>query len=437
MPAPSRPPANGRLRRWSTAILVAGILAGCVHPVLPATDAHESKDDTLRLERVVMLMRHGIRPPTKLPPIEERFTRQPWPDWEVPAGHLTARGFDGAILMGRWSRRAFFARGLLPATGCPEPGAVSVRANTDQRTRETARGFLQGFAYLCDIDVAHSAGHRDDPMFQSIDLGLVAHDRDAARAAVLQRLDGRLGNATRPVADALARLDAILDCCQGPACAPPGTPASCRLSDMPTAWAETAPSKRIKFTGPLDAGGTAAHTLLLEYVEGKPPRQVGWGRATEADIERLSGIHAREFDLLHRTPYIATRGATPILEHVLAAFSGDTGAKVSLLVGHDTNVANVGGALDLHWHVPGYAPDDAAVGGAIGFELLRSHAGQRFVRAFYQAQGTRQLRGLQALGAGNPPYFVHMPQPLCGLPEDRSLCRYEDFVAALRTRIVR
>ena len=112
---------------------------------------------------------------------------------------------------------------------------------------------------------------------------------------LLQRLDGRLGNATRPVADALARLDAILDCCQGPACAPPGTPASCRLSDMPTAWAETAPSKRIKFTGPLDAGGTAAHTLLLEYVEGKPPRQVGWGRATEADIERLSGIHAREF----------------------------------------------------------------------------------------------------------------------------------------------
>lgn len=419
----------------------AWLAASCAHvgesPAALATAEKASAGDTLVLERVVMLMRHGVRPPTKSPPIAEGLAREAWPRWEVPPGYLTSHGFEGAVLVGRWNREAFAARGLVPAEACPAPGSIAVRANTDQRTRETARAFLLGFAPACGIDVAHSPGHRDDPIFQSIDLGLVEHDREAARAAVLARLDGDLGNATTSLAAAFARLDAILDCCTPPACAAAGLPADCTLSAWPTTWADTAPGKRVKFDGPLDAGGTAAHTLLLEYVEDKPMADVGWGRATEADIELLSKIHAVEFDLLYRTPYIANRGATPILERVLATFADDRGPKLDLLLGHDTNAANVGGALGLHWHVPGYAPDDAAVGGAIGFELLRDAAGERFVRVSYQAQGTRQLRELQALDAGHPPYVTYMAQPSCGLPTDATTCRYEDFVAALRARIVR
>lgn len=423
--------------RVAAILSLAWLATACTHHDArpPSSAAHSG--EALRLERVVMLMRHGVRPPTKMPPIAEGLARDPWVAWDVPPGHLTAHGFEGAVLVGRWQRQSFAARGLVPHSGCPAEGSIAVRANTDQRTRETARGFLLGFASGCDIEVAHSPGHRDDPIFQSIDLGLVEHDADAARAAVMARVDGDLGNATRPLAEAFARLDAILGCCTPPGCAQTGQPAGCTLSTTPTTWADTAPGKRVKFAGPLDAGGTAAHTLLLEYVEGKPMTEVGWGRATEADIEQLSRIHAAEFDLLYRTPYIAHRGATPIVERVLARFSDDDAPAFDLLVGHDTNAANVAGALGLHWHVPGYAPDDAAVGGAIGFELLSDANGERFVRVSYQAQGTRQLRELQPLDAGHPPYLVYMPQPLCAIPEDPTRCRYEDFLATLRGIIVR
>lgn len=434
-----RPPGCSPTRplRCFAVATIAWLAASCAHHPSPGRTPATPAADPLRLDRVVMLMRHGVRPPTKMPPVYEGLSREPWSAWDVPPGHLTLHGFEGAILMGRWTRRSFAARGLVPASGCPDRNALAVRANTDQRTRETARGFLQGFAYLCGIEATHSTGHRDDPIFQSIDLGLVAHDRESARAAVMARVDGDLGNATRPLADAFARLDAILDCCAPPACTRAGLPEDCRLSTWPTGWADTAPGKRVKFTGPLDIGGIAAHTLLLEYVEGKPMSQVGWGRATAADIELLSSIHAAEFDLLYRTPYIAHRGATPILERILATFADDDAPGLDLLVGHDTNISNVGGALGLHWHVPGYAPDDAAVGGALGFELLRDRAGQRFVRVSYQAQGTRQLRELQPLDEGNPPYTAYLPQPSCALPEDPTLCRYDDFVHALQSRIVR
>lgn len=428
----TRPPA-----RLAGILAIAWLLASCAHHAAPSHAAPTAGNAPLLLERVVLLMRHGVRPPTKMPPISEGLSRQPWSAWEVPPGHLTSHGFEGMSLLGRWSRQSLAGRGLVPTEGCPRQGSITVRANTDQRTRESARGFLLGFASDCAIEIEHSTGHRDDPIFQSIDLGLVEHDRDAAHAAVMARLDGDLGNAMAPVADALARLDTILDCCSPPACTKAGLPAGCTLSSWPMAWADTAPGKRVKFDGPLDAGGIAAHTLLLEYVEGKPMDQVGWGRATQADIELLSQIHAAEFDLLYRTPYIANRGATPILEHVLQTFGNDAGPRLDILVGHDTNAANVGGALGLHWHVPGYAPDDAAVGGAIGFELLRDDTGDRFVRVFYQAQGTQQLRELQVLDAGNPPYVAYLPQPLCALPNDATLCRHDDFAAALRSRIVR
>ncbi|HRP72764.1 MAG TPA: hypothetical protein PK743_09045 [Luteimonas sp.] len=419
-------------------VLALALATAYAHQQAPQPiDGVDTERSSLTLERVVLLMRHGVRPPTRLPPIAEGLSREPWSTWDVPAGHLTAHGFQGTVLVGRWHRQALAARGLVPPTACPGEGSIAVRANTDQRTRESARGFLEGFAPQCHVEVQHSSGHRDDPIFQSIDLDLVEHDRDAARAAVMARVDGQLDNAMAPLAQAFARLDAILGCCTPPACIAAGLAADCTLSTWPNGWADTAVGKRVKFKGPLDAGGIAAHTLLLEYVEGKPMDQVGWGCATEDDIELLSRIHAAEFDLLYRTPYIAHRGATLILAHVLANFGNHAAPRLDILVGHDTNAANVGGALDLHWHVPGYAPDDAAVGGVMGFELLRDKDGERFVRVSYLAQGTRQLRQLQPLDDANPPYVTYMAQPLCGLPTDPTRCRLADFEAALQARIIR
>ncbi|HRO25897.1 MAG TPA: histidine-type phosphatase, partial [Luteimonas sp.] len=170
-------------------VLALALATAYAHQQAPQPiDGVDTERSSLTLERVVLLMRHGVRPPTRLPPIAEGLSREPWSTWDVPAGHLTAHGFQGTVLVGRWHRQALAARGLVPPTACPGEGSIAVRANTDQRTRESARGFLEGFAPQCHVEVQHSSGHRDDPIFQSIDLDLVEHDRDAARAAVMARL---------------------------------------------------------------------------------------------------------------------------------------------------------------------------------------------------------------------------------------------------------
>ena len=397
--------------------LLAFVLAAGFVLTAPATASPAPVADALTPLKVVMLMRHGVRPPTRAVVIPEGYAREPWSAWDTSPGLLTAHGYQGEVKLGVYDRMRFADEGLLPAEGCPAPGAVRMWADTDQRTRETGRAWLEGFAPGCDIAVGHSNGQRDDPLFANIDLGLTTQDRATARAAVEARAGGDLDGTMPAVADAFERLDAILDCCSAIVCAEADLPAGCDLGDIPHRWEATDPRKRVDFEGPLAIGGTAGQSIMLQFMEGRPMAEVGWGRATEADILALSRIHAAEFDLLARTPYIAERAATPIMQEVLRTFVDDSAPRVTGLVGHDTNISNVGGMLDLHWRATGYAADDPAVGGMIGFVLLTASDGDRFVRVFYQAQSPRQLRDLETLDRETPPSFAWLEQPLCGLPE--------------------
>jgi 4-phytase/acid phosphatase len=401
----------------------------------PVAASPEPAAEAMTPLKVVMLMRHGVRPPTRAVVIPEGSARQPWTPWDTAPGLLTAHGYQGEVKLGAYDRVLFADAGLLEAEGCPAPGVVRMWADTDQRTRETGRAWLEGLAPGCDIPVGHSNGQRDDPLFSNIDLGLTSQNAAAAHAAIEARAGGTLDGTMPAVADAFDRLDAILDCCAVAICEEASLAPECDLGDIPHRWEATGPNKRVDFEGPLAIGGTAGQSIMLQFMEGLPMAEVGWGRATEADILALSRIHAAEFDLLARTPYVANRAATPIMREILDAFADDAGPRLTGLVGHDTNIANVGGMLDLHWQATGYAADDPAVGGMLGFQLLAAPDGQRFVRVFYQAQSPRQLRDLQTLSRETPPSFAWLDQPLCGLPRDQTLCRAEDFTAAVRARL--
>jgi 4-phytase/acid phosphatase len=111
------------------------------------------------------------------------------------------------------------------------------------------------------------------------------------------RWRGAIAAAHRPL---LARLDAILCGAHRTDAAWPGSPPR---------WYRPA-NGRPKLSGALDRASTAAQILLLEYAEGKPLAQVGWGRASAADIGRLSAFHALEFRLLAR-PAMSPRRTSP------------------------------------------------------------------------------------------------------------------------------
>src|SRR5579859_853775 len=108
--------------------------------------------NSLQLERVVLLYRHGVRTPLPGEIQLNEVSGKPWPAWAQPPSELTPHGAAGARLMGRYDRQRLAAAGLFPARGCPDPSQLGFWANTDQRTIASAKALAEGFAPGCQID---------------------------------------------------------------------------------------------------------------------------------------------------------------------------------------------------------------------------------------------------------------------------------------------
>jgi 4-phytase/acid phosphatase len=191
---------------------------------------------------------------------------------------------------------------------------------------------------------------------------------------------------------------------------------------------------RPEIEGPLDVASTASQTLLLEYLEGMPMKEVGWGRVNRAQIEQLLKFHPLKFKYSNRPDYVARHAGAPIAREIVAALVGATGPKLTLLAGHDTNIADLGGFLQVHWDVPSYPADDVPPGSALGFELSRSENGEGFVRAFYRSQTMDQLRYQQQLTGGHPAFRQYLPIPGCGNSTGPRACTLKAFVDLVESR---
>jgi 4-phytase/acid phosphatase len=111
---------------------------------------------------------------------------------------------------------------------------------------------------------------------------------------------------------------------------------------------------------------------------------------------------------------LAAANIAPIARGIEDVLRGG-GAKLTVFVGHDTNVASLGGLLGLHWQAPGFAADDPTPGGAIELDLLRDGKGRRFVRAFYRSQSLEQIRSLSETAPDRAPLAIGACGSLCPL----------------------
>jgi 4-phytase/acid phosphatase len=389
-------------------------LSVLLHPS-PAEAA--SPAPTLKVERIVMLMRHGIRPPTKAQPIPKQYSPLEWPQWTAEPGMLTERGARGIALLAAADRRYLLDAGLIPATGCPDEGSVSVHASNKARAIETAEVWVESALPGCAVPVAHPAEGVSDPLFHPLEDGPAEFDGSRASVEALATAPaGGLAAEDRRLAPEFERLETILGC-DVPACDLEAVPSRLLVQ----------PHDRPDVDGAIDVASTAAQSLLLEYLEGMPMKDVGWGRASRDDIERLLVFHPVKFRYGNRPAYVAKAAAGPIARTIVAAFDAPTGARVTVLAGHDTNVADLGGLLDLHWHAASYPADDIPPGGALVFELVSDARGARFVRAFFRSQTMNQLRELQSLDGGNAPYRAYIDIPGCGAGKDATGCTLKEF----------
>lgn len=403
--------AASGLGRAGTA-LVIGLLA-LVAP--PATAAFAAAP-ALKVEQVVILMRHGVRPPTKDPAMPAGIAAAPWPKWSVPPGWLTAHGAEAVKRLGKADRAVLAGERLIARSGCEDLNTIALISDSDQRTIATGDAWAAGFAPGCALQNHHKEQGAAEPLFSALQND-GTFDADAAGKAVRSELGaGGVAELEQRHQAALATLDRIL--CDG---ARP----DCGVRRTPSQLAAPKAGKKPKLDGALDLGSTAAQILLLEYAEGKPMADVGWGRATAADIALLGSLHSSEFAITARTRYIAEHSFRPLIANMRTALAG-RGPRIAVYMGHDTTVASLGGLLGLHWHIPGFAPDDPAPGGALIFEKVRDGAGNRFVRAFYRSQTLEQIRNLSA----DAPVRQALTFQACGT-KPTQLCSEADFDAAL------
>jgi len=383
-----------------------------------------------QLKLVVVLSRHGVRSPTWTNERLGTYSAQPWPEWDVQPGYLTAHGFALLEQFGAYDRAAFAQQGLLGAKGCGDAAATYIWADTDERTLESGRALAKGLFPDCALEV-HSLGDgENDPAFHPATEGTAASN-DAMFAEFAARVQQQQPDSAR--LQELQRV--LLGCTPKLDCTPVKSPAI-RLLDLKPGVAHGSGDHLADMKGPLPVASTLAEDFLLEYTEGMA--QVGWGQLDEAEVKRLAGLHTLYFDLMHRTPSIARRQAGPMLMTVLhtleqgvtgkaaAGAKGPVGGKVVFLVGHDTNLAGVASLLGVHWTLDGRT-DDTPPGTELVFELWQTAKGGFEVRVRVRMQGLEQMREGRDLTLGSPPLEQPLMLGVCGGAE---ACEWHKFLRA-------
>ena len=425
------------MRRRSRLLLAILILAsGAWTQPPPAQNTSGSGE---RLQYVIYLSRHGVRSPTKKPAEYARFAAAPWPEWPVQPGYLTPHGYELMKLFGAYDRMKLVGDGLLASTGCGDAAHVTILADSDQRTRETGKALAKGLMPGCNIEVDALPEGTDDPLFH----GMSASEAHLDPALAVAAIGGRVGGDPSSLAEAyrpqLAALDKILAGCGK---VPTTNQARTSLFGIPAVLQPGKEDKGAELRGPMATASTLSENLLLEYTQGMSGNDLGWGCLDEAALREALQLHEAEEDYADRTPAIARMHASNILDKIgkaleqsaigkpVAGAPGKPDDKVLLLVGHDTNIASVSGALGLDWIIDGRR-DDTPPGGALTFELWSKNDQPKYsVRVYYTAQTLDQMRNATPLSLASPPERVPVFVPGCS-QADRS-CDWGAFEAKLK-----
>ena len=375
----------------------------------------ESAAAQFTLERVVLVSRHGVRAPTDSRELNDYTKSRTWPTWPVKDACLTPHGKLLASRMGSFYRRELTARGLFPANRRPTAKEVYVFADISQRTVETGAGLIEGFfackGAACPPVACLTCGpagpsqeckpSTKDPLFHPVSReGSCTIDPTRAR----EEPRGPLEKAQKQPGyhDTVRKLQDVLDCCRPPLCP---TKDDCTLNDLHNKIVDDSKDGGVSLNGPIAIGSTASEVFLLEYAQGMPSDQVAWGHGSTAEhVIKLMLLHGVQFDLLQRTEYLAKRQGSALVDQVLETLRQTARgtsdpvrpvpreAKLVIYVGHDTNLANIGGMLKFNWQLGRYEQNETPPAGAMMFELLRNAAGKHFVRVSYVSQNLDQMR---------------------------------------------
>ncbi len=392
-------------------------------------------DDEVRA--VIVVARHGVRAPIETEIRGSYYNAQPWPAWPVAQGVLTEHGTQAMKLLADFYKRRYPD---LFGKPCDRAG-IDVESTTAQRTIASAKAVLTIFAPQCSIEIHTGTQEGQTSPFRST----AAPDRQRLTDA----REGRIGNHpdwfVNSFSVPLAEMHHILVDCTAKECdhARPDFRTINVTNGVPQ-------PRDLRIDTPVTLGADFAEHFLLEYTEGMPMEQVGWGRVSRETLDRMMEMNTRSHDFNARTPYGAEVAASPLVERIrdtisaVAAGTPNSGAmgtsqdRFFYLSAHDGNVASLGSLLRLDWLLQDQAMNATPPGGALVFELHRNRAsGAQTIRVMFISQTLDQLRFLRPLVNEEQPSIAPIFVPGCSGSGPQYACTLDDFTKVVSSLVSR
>jgi 4-phytase/acid phosphatase len=424
------------LKRIACSLLVA---AFCISFLVGAQAQVSAKPDD-ELRSVIVLVRHGVRAPIESEIRASSYNAQPWPAWPVAEGVLTPHGTKALNLLGEWYRMRYAS--LLEGTPCDKRG-IYAEANTTQRTIASAHAMLDGVAPNCTIQVHQAPTGQRNRLFSGPAGPTVDKQRltDATNGRMANNPDWYVHAFAVPMA---TMYHVMHDCIANDKDCDPGKP---DFRTVRVTNGKVTP-RNAREENPVTLGADFAQHFLLEYTEGMPMEQVGWGRITRADLDQLMEMNTRYHDFMLRSPYSTQVVASNLAARLEATIEarvdgrpvpgalGEPTDRFVLLDAHDGNLSWLGGLLRLDWLLQDQTFNATPPGSGLVFEVHRSRStGKSSVQVLFISQTLDQMRYLQSLTPQNAPSIAPVFVPGCSGPAPAYVCSAEEFSRVIKSAI--
>ncbi|AVJ68696.1 glucose-1-phosphatase [Escherichia coli] len=371
--------------------LIAAAVAGIF--LLASNAQAQTVPEGYQLQQVLMMSRHNLRAPlANNGSVLEQSTPNKWPEWDVPGGQLTTKGGVLEVYMGHYMREWLAEQGMVKSGECPPPDTVYAYANSLQRTVATAQFFITGAFPGCDIPVHHQEKMGTmDPTFNPV----ITDDSAAFSEQAVAAMEKELSKLQ--LTDSYQLLEKIVNYKDSPACK---EKQQCSLVDGKNTFSAKY-QQEPGVSGPLKVGNSLVDAFTLQYYEGFPMDQVAWGEIkSDQQWKVLSKLKNGYQDSLFTSPEVARNVAKPLVSYIDKALVTDrtSAPKITVLVGHDSNIASLLTALDFKPYQLHDQNERTPIGGKIVFQRWHdSKANRDLMKIEYVYQSAEQLRNADAL----------------------------------------
>ncbi|MZI93858.1 histidine-type phosphatase [Vibrio sp. CAIM 722] len=388
------------------------------------------------LDKVVSLSRHGVRPQTNTEKLD-KATGKSWPKFEVADGTLTGHGYTGIWQQAKYQLKQWNDEGLNITHHCSSQEQVFLWTSPSQRIIATGKAMADGMFPGCGIAPLH-VNAEYGPLFELYHL----HAMHADPAVMKKQIMARIGDPKQ----AAEKYQKDVEALRHTVCAQD----SCEFLDKK--WGiKFKDTGKPSLKGPGKVGATIGETIRLQYSDNLPIKGVAFGHGKDAaSVKALMGIHAAQYDLALTTPEFAAHSGSLLMKQMVSAIAAGTplakqwhGDKrlerpLVMLVGHDSNIAEIQTMLGFSWSLPQYPSNDIPPGGTLSMARFHKSASDKeFVRVRFTARTLDQWRSLAPLNASNPLPYADLNFKGCESTDVGVLCPIDAVVKRATNLLVK